>query len=695
VQQTNPDMSTILTTICRRLAPFALLATLALPGPAWSLVAAEDYYRALAPAKSHHDTSLEIVKRLTRGHYANVELDDAMSSRIFDRYLTTLDPTRGYFLTSDIAEFEPYRQRFDNLLARGDLELAFRIYNRYQQRHAERLVYMLHLLDDGIADLYFTAKDKLETDRRDAAWFETLQRLDEHWQRRLKNAVLSLRLADKEDEALVETLRKRYRNQLKRLSQNRSEDAFQTYMNALAYSFDPHTAYLSPRKSEDFTIDMNLSLEGIGAALQLEDEYTKIVRIIPGGPAQQSRQLQPADRIVAVGQGDEGDLVDIVGWRLDEVVRLIRGPKGTIVRLEIIPGNADSEHQTRLVRLRRDTVRLEDQAASKKLLEFNQEGRSYRIGVIRLPAFYVGTSRDVRKLSLELKKEGVDGLIIDLRSNGGGSLEEANTLTGLFIHRGPTVQIRNARGRVSIMRDPDDGIVYDGPLAVLINGSSASASEIFAGAIQDYRRGLTLGNRTFGKGTVQTLRALDHGKLKITQAKFYRVSGASTQHAGVEPDIAFPETLDRKRIGESALDGALPWDTIKPANHQPYADFGIYLERLRENHLRRSADNIEFTILNERIARQRKLRSRETISLNQEARLSDRNFSRRFQLTLENQRRTANGQELLDALPKDKPDPKPSSANKKDEASDWLLDESGRILADLIGMSQPVSASRQ
>ncbi|HEY5789697.1 MAG TPA: carboxy terminal-processing peptidase, partial [Gammaproteobacteria bacterium] len=633
-----------------RILPLLLGLALGVPSAAQALVQSGDFYQQLVPEGIHRDTARDLVKRLSDGHYAEIGFDDTLSSRVFDRYLMQLDPSRSYFHASDIAEFEPYRHRFDDLLGDGDVAVAYTIYNRYQQRFAERLAYMLGEIERGLGQIDFGVDEELLVDRKAAPWPENPAALQDLWRRQLKNAVLGLKLTGKPPEQVAETLQKRYQSQLTRLRQSRSEDAFQSYMNALAYSFDPHTAYLSPRKSEDFSIDMNLSLEGIGAALQLEDEYTKVVRVIPGGPAQQSRQLNPADRIVAVGQGEDGEMVDIVGWRLDEVVRLIRGPKGTLVRLEIIPSDATDDHQTRTVHLRRDTVRLEDQAASKRLLEFQHEGRNFRIGVIRLPTFYVGTSRDVRKLVLELKGESIDGLVVDLRNNGGGSLEEANTLTGEFIHRGPTVQIRNARGRVSVMSDPDDGIVYDGPLAVLVNGSSASASEIFAGAIQDYRRGLIIGSRTFGKGTVQTLRPLDHGKLKITQAKFYRVSGASTQHEGIVPDIHFPEVLDREQIGESALDGALPWDTIAPVNHQDYVPFDRYLGRLRERHQARSANDTEFTILNAQIARQQELRERKSVSLNEAARKREREAAREFELQLENRRRAARGEAPLTEL---------------------------------------------
>ncbi len=664
--------------------------------PAWARVDPGDYTRPLTPQEFHAETAHDVVKRLTRGHYRKIPLDDALSARTYDRYLEVLDPARIYFTAEDVEGFAVYRQQFDDLLRAGVLEPAFAIYNRSQRRLAEQLAFMVNRLEQGLAGMDFTGLETVEVDRGQAPWPADRSAQEALWYARLKNAVLSLRLANRTDDEIVRTLTRRYQSQLKRLAQSRDEDAFQAFINALAYNFDPHTAYMSPRKSEDFSIDMNLSLEGIGAALQLDNEYTKVVRVIPGGPAFHSKQIKPADRIVSVGQGEDGELVDIVGWRLDEVVRLIRGPKDTLVRLEIIPADAADEHMTRIVMLRRDTVRLEDQAASSRVLEFEQDGRRFRIGVIRLPTFYVNVTDDVARVVRELRDDAVDGLLIDLRNNGGGSLEEANALTGLFIRGGPTVQIRNAHGRVAVMRDPDSAFAYDGPLAVLVNRHSASASEIFAGAIKDYNRGLILGGRTFGKGTVQTLKSLDHGRLKLTMAKFYRVSGGSTQHEGVVPHIGFPELIDADQSGESALDGALPWDTIAPADYTPYSDLAPYIGRLVERHLARSAGNIEFTILNERIARQRDLNRRVALSLNESRRRGEQAAARRFELTLENQRRTARGEPLLEALPEAPVEPAPAvgAGAEPTPEENLLIEEGSRVLADLILMQQPVSAMR-
>ncbi|MDX1594951.1 MAG: carboxy terminal-processing peptidase [Gammaproteobacteria bacterium] len=674
----------------------SLLALLLLGASAWARVEPGDYVRPLAPEEVHAETAHDVITRLSRGHYRRIPLDDTLSSHAFDRYLEMLDPSRIYFRADDIAEFESQRTQLDDQLRDGELGPAFTIYNRYQERLAEQLAFMVNQLEDGLDGMAFDGHETVQVDRSEAAWPPGPEAQRALWLARLKNAVLSLRLAEKADDEIVSLLTRRYESQLKRLRQSRNEDAFQAFVNAAAYIFDPHTSYMSPRRSEDFSIDMNLSLEGIGAALQLDNEYTKVVRVIPGGPAYLSKQLKPADRIVSVGQGGEGDLVDIVGWRLDEVVRLIRGPKDTLVRLEIIPAGVADDSRTRIVMLRRDTVRLEDQAASSRLMEFDHEGARFRIGVIRLPTFYVNTTRDVTRILHEFDEQRVDGILLDLRNNGGGSLEEANSLTGLFIRGGPTVQIRNAHGRVAVMRDPDSAFAYDGPLAVLVNRHSASASEIFAGAIKDYNRGLILGSRTFGKGTVQTLKSLDHGRLKLTMAKFYRISGGSTQHQGVLPHIPFPELIDVSETGESALDGALPWDTIAPADYEPYTNLAPLVERLQRKHLLRSAESVEFNILNERIAHQRDLNQRVALSLNEGRRRSEQDAARRFELALENRRRQALGEPPLEALPETpEEDETPVAPNEQATPEENLLvEEGGRVLADLILLSQPISAMR-
>ena len=660
-----------------------------------------DHYTVLVPERAHVMVNREIVGDLERNHYRSQEIDDQLSSRLLDRYLADLDRNRLYFLVDDIREFEIYRDRFDDFLLTNQLLPAYKIYNRFQQRVAERLLFVLDSLDQGLDRIRFDLDETMAIDRENAPWAATTAELDELWRKRLKGNLLSQKLKGKTIEEAAEIVRRRYRNQLNQLLQARSEDAFQTYINALAQLYDPHTSYMSPRGSENFDISMSLSFEGIGAVLQTEDEYVKIVRLIAGGPADKTGKLSPGDRIVGVGQGDAGELVDVVGWRIDDVVQLIRGPKGTMVRLQIIPAVAEDEHVTRTVRIIRNRVKLEEQAARKKILDVVRNGKTYKIGVIDIPTFYVdfkamraharnykSTTTDVKRLLKELIEARVDGVVIDLRDNSGGSLQEANSLTGLFIDHGPTVQIKSAGGRVEVLKDPERGIVYQGPLAVLVNRMSASASEIFAGAIQDYRRGLIIGEQTFGKGTVQTLLALSHGHLKTTSAKFYRISGESTQHKGVAPDILYPSMYDKEKLGESSLDEALPWDIIQPRRHQSYFFFAPYLKQLQARHRARLKIDPDYGYLLNRIAAQKTLRSRKEVSLNETVRRRERKEAEERLLAAENKRRRAKGMELLDSidsLEQEKPADHVLTNEIPDD--DPVLLESGRVLLDYIELS--------
>jgi len=495
-------------------------------------------------------------------------------------------------------------------------------------------------------------------------------------------------------------LSKRYQNQLNRVHQSQSEDAYQTFMNAVTRAFDPHTQYFSPRNTENFNINMSLSLQGIGAVLQTEDEHTKVVRLVPAGPAAKAGNLQPADKIIGVGQA-EGDIVDVIGWRLDEVVELIRGPKSTTVRLEILPANS-SGTDSKIISIVRDEVKLEEQSAQKDVIEVKDGDVTHKIGVIDIPTFYIdfqgrmenkpdykSTTRDVTVLINELKEEGIDGLIIDLRNNGGGSLEEAITLTGLFIPQGPVVQVRSTHGRVEVLPDQDPSVLYDGPITVLVNRLSASASEIFAGAIQDYGRGLIVGGQTFGKGTVQSLRPLRSGQLKITQAKFYRVSGDSTQHQGVIPDILFPSLFDKEKIGESALEEALPWDTIRPAEYSSNKGIAATLPALRKLHQTRIEHNPDFRFLREQKALITELRQQTQVSLNEKVREQERKANDDKRLKLENERRKAKGMPQLTSIDDEESD-NAADAEKKDdkkpEEDDALLIEAGHILVDYMNI---------
>jgi len=684
-------------------------------------------------------SSKQSLHQLLGRHYEKQRLNDDLSSKIYDLYLKSMDGTHSYFLASDVAEFEKYRLKLDDGLIRGNLDAPFAMYNRLQQRVTERLSFLLKQLPEKAKDYDFDKDELLSLDRENVEWSTSTEELDDLWRKRLKNSILNLRLADKEDDDIYELLSKRYQNQLNRTHLANEEDGFQVYMNAVTHAFDPHTAYFSPRNTENFNINMSLSLQGIGAVLQTEDEHTKVVRLVPAGPADKAGQLQTADKITGVGQGDE-EIVDVIGWRLDEVVDLIRGAKGTTVRLEIIPSDAN-DLKTKVISIVRDEVKLEEQSAQKEIIEIPQGDKVLRIGVIDIPTFYIdfqgrqegkkdfkSTTRDVEKLVNELKEENIDGIIVDLRNNGGGSLDEALNLTDLFIDRGPVVQVRYSNGYVQVL--PEDknqkaGIVYDGPIAVLTNRLSASASEIFAGAIQDYGRGIIVGGQTFGKGTVQSVLPLEHGQLKLTQAKFYRVSGDSTQHQGVIPDILFPTLFDKEKIGESALDEALAWDTIRPAGYKAKRDFQQWLPVLRESHQSRIESNPDFIYLHNQKELMTELRQRTDITLNEKKRKQEREDNEKQRLEIENKRRKAKGMELLTELKSDDDSDKKDAKKKKEKAEadskddkdmadaksddnssedesdkedkepDALLMETGNILVDLMRLTKtPTTAQK-
>lgn len=658
----------------------------------------------LQPEQEQVIASLNIVELLKRHHYDKPPLDDARSQKIHANYLKTLDPARLLFTQQDIDHYSSWATQYDDFLHKGNLEPGFELYRLYLQRQAQYLDQSLATLKQGLSSFDFDLDESLETDREKADWPADMTELHKLWHKRLKDEVLRLKLAGREDQAITELLTKRYRNQRKRMQQIRSEDVFQTYINAFSQTYDPHTSYLSPESAENFDINMSLSLEGIGAVLQNDNEHVKIVRLVPAGPADKSKLLAPADRIIAVGQGNK-NLVDVIGWRLDEVVKLIRGPKGTQVRLEIIPAsNAPNDQTSKIVTLTREAVKLEEQAAKKAILELEHEGRTSKIGVIEIPTFYIdfkayragqpdykSTTRDVKRLISELQKEEVEGIVIDLRNNGGGSLQEATELTSLFIERGPTVLVRNSNGRVEVLADEEArGPIYRGPMAVLVNRLSASASEIFAGAMQDYHRALIVGGQTFGKGTVQSIQPLNHGELKLTLAKFYRVSGQSTQHQGVLPDIYYPDLVDAEQIGESALPEAMPWDSIKPAIPPRKDPFKPFLDVLQARHDARTEQDPDFIYNRERLNLARQLMQETVVSLKESRRRAEQVRIEKLQLDLENQRRRAKGEEPLKALKdeEDEDNPLPHDTTDKDPMDDAYLKETAHILLDWTSLHQ-------
>lgn len=561
-------------------------------------------------------------------HYRDVSLDDNLSHLIFDRYLENLDGNRSYLLASDVQEFSRYRNEMDDAIRDPDLSVAFEIFKRVRERVTQRVDYAISLLDRGFD---FTIDEDILLDRSESPWAEDRDALDEIWRKRVKNDWLTLSLSGKSDEGIVETLSDRYRRIETRIDQLDREDVFQTFINAYAGAIEPHTSYLARRASDNFNINMSLSLEGIGAALQLENEHTVVRRVIPGAPADISNQLFVGDRITGVAQGD-GEMVDIVGWRLADVVDLIRGPKGSVVRLEILPADEPLGGSRREIRLVRDKVKLEGRAASSRIYDVSSSDRTRRIAVIRVPTFYSNlearargeddfrsTTRDVRRILNKLRSEYIDGVVVDLLGNSGGSLPEAIELTGLFISKGPIVQVRDSLGRVSVSRDPDPDIVYSGPLAVLVDRYSASASEIFAGAIQDYERGVLIGEPTYGKGTVQRVENLGNspnlGKLKYTIAKFFRVNGESTQLRGVTPDIVYPTAMNSDDWGERSFDNALSWESVKPASYKVTDVKTLHIPALRQLHRERVRDDFGFEYLRSEAQAASRIQEQKTFSL--------------------------------------------------------------------------------
>ena len=684
------------------------------------LVASISLASDLSPTTQQTWTLRALVTELEENHYVDRRYNDAMSAAHLETYLERLDPSHLYFTASDVAEFQTYSTRLDDLGRQGELSPAFTIFDRYEQRASDRLALVIANMDAIVSGLDFGKDEYIDSDPTEREWAVDTAELDDRWRKRLKNQVLGLKLAAKPLQEIAPTLVKRYENQQNRLSQYNEQDVFAVYANALTSQFDPHTSYFSPRRAENFDIDMRLSLEGIGAVLQNEDEYVKVVRVVPAGPADKQSDLKAAELIIAVGQGKAGPMTDVIGWRLDDVVDLVRGKKGTVVRLDVIPAAGRSDEARRLT-ITRNEVQLEEQAAQSKIIEINHLGSTPRkIGVIDIPAFYLdfdayrkgdpdfrSTTRDVAKLVNELNEAGVDGLVIDLRGNGGGSLREANELTGLFIEYGPTVQIRGTGSRVWRDGKRRRGPYYDGPVAIMIDRLSASASEIFAGALQDYGRAIVVGDRSFGKGTVQTLLDLPEGQLKITESKFYRISGDSTQHRGVIPDISYPSLLQHDEIGESSLEKALDWDRIAPVRHKDYGVVDAILPTLVAKHTERANADPDFQYIWDQKALAKKVRGAEVLPLNEAERIAQRTSQEIQYLAIENTRRQAKGMDILASLddladedddtsaaPQDSAE-EPSAASDDTEAEevDALITETARILADAINLSGPVMAS--
>lgn len=639
----------------------------------------------LAPESQHATASKRISARFTRAHYKKVKLDDALTSEVFDRYLKQLDYARNVFLASDIDNLQKHRDDFDQVIARGRLDVAYDIYNLNLQRRLERYEYALTLLEKPFN---FEKDEVYNFDREDAQWPASEAELNELWRLKVKSDALNLTLTGKKWEKVKEILTKRYNYAIKRLKQSESEDAFQLVMNSFARVVEPHTSYLSPRNAERFQVDMNLQLEGIGAELRAIEDYTVIHRIVTGGPADKSKQLKAKDKIVGVAQGND-DFEDVVGWRLDDVVELIKGPKGTTVRLQVLSEDSDDDANIRIVSIIRDIIKLEDRAAKSEVyLENPEVADSKKLGVITIPSFYNHLSRDVKKEIAKLKEQGVEGIIVDLRGNGGGSLTEATLLTGLFIDKGPVVQIRDGANRIVVNSDKDGISYFDGPLTVMVDRYSASASEIFSAAIQDYGRGVIVGEHTFGKGTVQQHRGLGRvydlfdkplGSIQYTIAKFYRINGGSTQHRGVLPDIAFPTAVDPEDWGESKEENALPWDQIAKAQYTPLNDISTDIDYLTSLYQQRIKENQEFNYLLEDIETYKAEKDDKNISLNLAQRKAKREERKAKRLTRVNEQLAKLGKEKISDLD--------DLGDELDEL-DPFLDETARITFDLISLGK-------
>jgi len=665
----------------------------------------------LVPAERHERATEIILHIIKTYHYKKTTLNDGLSTQIFDNYLESLDPNRMFFTQEDVSHFEQYRYKLDDALNNAQLDPAFEIFRRYRAIVEERSKYALHLLDTPFD---FTVDEDYQFDRRKDPWVANTAELNEIWRKRVKNDILNLRLTKKAETEIKDTLSKRYTRLKTSAFQVDANDIFQSFINAYTTAIEPHTSYFSPRASENFDISMSLSLEGIGAVLRSENDYTVVNEVVHGGPADVGKELHAEDKIVGVGQNTAGKIVDVIGWRLDDVVEMIRGPKGTIVRLELLPKNAGPDGPSKTISITRDKIKLEEQAAKSSIIQMPHSND--KVGVIEIPNFYSdfaaqargekdynSTTRDVRRLITELGKEHVAGIVIDLRGNGGGSLTEALDLTGLFIETGPIVQTRDSTGRVEIDTDSDPSVAYGGPMAVLVDRNSASASEIFAGAIQDYHRGIIIGEPTFGKGTVQNIVDLnrfvrmkdeDLGRLKTTIMQFFRISGGSNQHKGIIPDIIYPTYTHTEDLGERSLHNALPWDQVQPAKFVTASAPVNNYAKVRLAHEQRIKNDRLFQLLLQDMELSYQAGNTKSVSLLETKRKTERDDLIHDQLKIKNEVRTIEG---LEPIPEnadlDELDEK-DEKDEKDKKIDVLLNEAANVLDDLIAPGRITAANQ-
>ncbi|TDB65881.1 carboxy terminal-processing peptidase [Arundinibacter roseus] len=656
----------------------------------------------LSPTEAQFRAEALVTRILSNYHYRKTKLTDSLSVVIYKKYLDDIDHNKLYYLASDVERFEIHKESFDEFLTKGELDVPYEMYNVFRKRYQERSAFIQNLLQKP-APFDFTVDESLNTDREKAPWAKSGEELNDIWRKYIKSEALDLKLAGKADTAIVSTLRDRYKNRDRALARIRTEQVFQMYMNAFAESLDPHTNYMGPTTADRFKQDMSQSLEGIGAMLREEDNYIKIVDVIPGGPAFKGKQLKKEDRIMGVAQGDEGKFVDIVGWFVDDAVKLIKGSKGTVVRLQVLAANALPNTPPREIRIVREKVKLEESRAKSEIVSVEQGGRQMKIGVIDIPMFYrdfegaqkrekefSSTTRDVQALMEQLQKDGVEGIVIDLRNNGGGSLTEAISLTGLFIQKGPVVQVKESMGDIEIQSDTDPMIAYDGPLAVMVNRFSASASEIFAAAIQDYKRGVIVGEQSYGKGTVQTVIDLNQwmpkeseelGQVKMTVAKFYRVNGSSTQLRGVMPDLELPTAFAANEYGEGSQPSALPWDQIASSRYEvTHAISDKTIARLRDKYAQRLQSDEELKKLAKDLESFRKAREDKSVSLQIDKRKKEREEAEKKRSAVSS----------LDMEDEEAEEGEVTPAKKK---KDVYITETSRILADLVAISKETSVA--
>jgi carboxyl-terminal processing protease len=686
--------------ICASAVGLAALLGAAMTPPAAVPAAAA----TLAPTEQESYVARRVADIVAHEHYRRAPLDDHLSSLILDRYLDAIDGARSYFLASDIAEFERFRYQLDDAIKTGNVEPAFVIFRRYQQRSRERMAYAIDLLAKKPD---FDLDENFNFDREKEPWPGNAAEMNELWRKRVKNDALSLIITGKPWPEVTDVLRKRYEHVAKRMDQSKPDDVFEAFMNAFVLSLDPHSNYFSARNSDEYNIQMSLSYEGIGASLQSTDDFVTVIDVIAGGPAATSGKLVANDRITAVGEGKSGELIDVIGWRLDDVVTKIRGPGGSLVRLQVLPAGAAPGSVQKVVEFTRNRVSLENQASHKAMRTITRNGKDIKVGVITVPSFYQdydasragakdyrSTTRDVQRLIGELRKDGAEVVIMDLRANGGGYLPEAESLTGLFIDRGPVVQLRDTTGHIEVDDDPNPAIFYSGPMVVLVDRFSASASEIFAGAIQDYGRALIIGQQTYGKGTVQNAHPLNYtifgrkpelGQLNVTIGKYYRITGESTQDRGVTPDIALPSLIDANEVGESTRDRALPWDHIEPAVFRVEGDLKPIAASLEKLHEARTSGSADFKYLHDDIAALEAMRSQKSLSLNIKTREAERKRMEADRLERENSWRAAHDVKPVKSL----------EDIKDDATAGILLDEASQIAADLVITSAKRAAPTQ